>query len=209
MKSLVAILSIVLLCWGVDLSAQEKKDDKKLEITGYFGAGGRGTEGRYGSTFDVPSCGLGVELYLTPHISLEGEINYLPNTAYVHGPAPGGMPGWSDEYRIKDEKYRLLWNINALFYFDIPNIKRNVSIFITAGIGFQYDRVEYTVGSFTTLEQVKYGRGQSWFQFPTFGGGLKLNIKGDWSLRFLYKIHRFAGEGLQTNRFALGLSCRF
>ena len=68
MKSLIAILSaaIILLCWGAELSAQEKKDDKKLEITGYFGACGRGTEGGYGSTFDVLGFGVGLNNSLLP-----------------------------------------------------------------------------------------------------------------------------------------------
>ena len=73
MKSLKTILSaaIVFLCWGVNLSAQEKKDDKRLEITGYFGGGSRGTEGGYGSTFDVPSFGLGLEYFLTSRMCIK------------------------------------------------------------------------------------------------------------------------------------------
>jgi len=63
MKSLKTILSaaIVFLCWGVNLSAQEKKDDKRWEITGYLGTGGRRSENRYGSTFDVLSFGVGLK----------------------------------------------------------------------------------------------------------------------------------------------------
>lgn len=52
MRILIAILSIAicLLCWGVDLSAQEE-DDKRLEISGYFGAG----DNYELSPFEVPS----------------------------------------------------------------------------------------------------------------------------------------------------------
>ena len=71
MKSLIAILSIILLCWGVDLSAQVKKDDKRLEITSYLGTGGRGTEGGYGSTFDVLGFGVGLKYFLTSRMSIE------------------------------------------------------------------------------------------------------------------------------------------
>ena len=81
MKSLIAILSIaiVLLFCAVDLSAQEKKDDKRLEISGYFGAGGNGSDLSRLYYFNTYSIGLGLEYYITPRISLEGEINYLPH----------------------------------------------------------------------------------------------------------------------------------
>ncbi|TKJ35561.1 hypothetical protein CEE39_00775 [bacterium (candidate division B38) B3_B38] len=73
MKSLIAILSIsiVLLCYGDDLSPQEKKDDKRLEISGYFGTGGQATEGGQGSAFDVLGFGVGLEYFLTSRMSIE------------------------------------------------------------------------------------------------------------------------------------------
>ena len=205
MKSLKTILSIaiVLICWGFDLSAQEKKDDKKWEISSYFGGGGQGEESGMGNLFEVPCVGLGLEYFLTPRISLEGEINYLPNIAHVSVPLPGR--------RItEDDKYRLLWDINFLFYFGHTESKKStyIKLFLTVGMGYQYDCEEYILVCLTTLEQYKYEYGQFWFQFPTFGAGLKMKIKGDWTLRLLYKIHRFAGEELQTNRLALGLSYR-
>ena len=204
-------IAIALFCWGIDLSAQEREDDKRWEITGYFGAAGRGTEGGYGSTFDVPSYGLGVELYLTPHISLEGEINYLPNIAYADPPYQDWPLDWLDVTRISlEDKYRLLWDINFLFYFDISRIKRpKMRLFLTVGTGYQYDREEIIFVSITTLEQYKYEYGSFWFQWLSFGGGLKVNIKDNWALRLLYKIHRLGGEEMETNRFAVGLSYRF
>jgi len=210
MKILIAILSvaIVLLCWGDDLSAQEKKDDKRLEISCYFGGGGQGSEGEYGlSPFEVPSYGLGLEYYLTPRISLEGEINYLPNIASVGIHLLGG----NFEKLIKiDDMYRLMWDINLLFYFDLTRIKRPaMRWFLTVGTGYQYDREEYTFVSRTTLEQHKYGYGEFWVQLINFGAGFKVNITRNWALRLLYKINRFAGESLQTARLALGLSYRF
>ena len=214
MKSLIAILSaaICLFYCEVDLSAQEKKNDKKWEISGYFGAGGNGRDGPIRPFYFNTYCiGVGLEYYFTPRISVEGEINYLPHTAHAL-PSFKHFPwDWSDVTFIGEEqKYRLLWGINFLFYFDITRIKKlAMRWFLIVGTGYQYDRAEFTVVSLTTQEQDKYGYGELWFQFPTFGGGLKVNIKGDWSLRFLYKIHRFAVEGLQTNRFGLGLSCRF
>ncbi len=75
MKPLIAILSasLCLFCWGVDLSAQENKNDKRLETTGYFGAGGRRTEGGYGSNFYVLGFGVGLKYFLTSRMSIEWE----------------------------------------------------------------------------------------------------------------------------------------
>jgi len=68
MKTLIAILNIAIgfLFFTVELYAQEKKDDKRLDISYYLGTGGRGSENRYGSTFEVPSVGMGLEYFLTP-----------------------------------------------------------------------------------------------------------------------------------------------
>ena len=211
MKSLIAILSvaIVLLFCAAELFAQEKKDIKKWEISGYFGIGGKAREAQLRAFYFNTYCvGLGLEYYLTPRISVESEINYLPKIASFYGGSPWGR---SDVNSTEEQKYRLLWDINLLFYFDLTRVikKPAINLFLTVGTGFQYERVEFTVVSLTTQEQDKYGYGKFWGQILSFGGGLKVNIKGDWSLRFLYKIHRFAGEGLQTNRLALGLSYRF
>ena len=202
-------IAIALLCWGVDLSAQEKKDDKRLEITCYLGAGGRGSENRYGSTFDVLGFGVGLEYFLTPRISIEGQINYLPNISYVLG-SGGSGPEVDLQYVIKQaEKYRLLWDINLLLY-TLPTVsKRPMRAFITVGIGYQYDREESTYISIETQEQFKYGYGSFWFQRITFGAGLKVNIKTDWSLKLLYKIHNFMCDEIHTSRLTLGLSYRF
>jgi len=206
------VTAIALLCWGVDLSAQEKKDDKKLEITGYFGAGGRGTEGGYGSTFDVLNFGVGLEYFLSPRISIEGQINYLPNIAYALPPY-GGLPPWGEapiHIIGQEQKYRLLWDVNFLFYFDLTKFKKPaMRWFLTVGTGFQYDRVEDIVVSLKTLEQFKYGYGSFWFQMINFGAGFNVNITKDWALRLIYKIHAFAGEEAQTNRLVIGLSYRF
>ena len=210
MKSLTAILSvaIILLFCAADLSAQEKEDDKRLEITGYFGAGGRAREGQFRSYSTTHFVGLGLEYYLSPRIALEGEINYLPNIASVSGGAPWGR---SDLIITKDEKYRLLWGINLLFYFDRPKIIKRpaIRLYLSAGTGYQYDRVEFNVVSLTTLEQYKYGYAEFAFQWISIGAGLKVNIIDGLAVRLLYKINRFGGEGLQTNRLALGLSYRF
>ena len=214
MKSLIAILSvaIILLFYAADISAEENKDDKKLEITGYFGTGGRGTEGGYGSTFDVLNFGVGLEYFLSPRISIEGQINYLPNTAYALPPY-GGLPPWGQvpiHIIRQEQKYRLLWDVNFMFYFDITKIKKpTMRWFLTVGTGYQYDRVEDIVVSLKTLEQFKYGYGSFWFQMINFGAGFNINITRDWALRLLYKIHTFAGEETQTNIIALGLSYRF
>ena len=215
MKPLIAILSIaiVLLCYGVDLSAQEKKDDKKWEITGYLGTGERGSDNRYGSTFfDVLNFGVGLEYFITPRISIEGQINYLPNTAYALPPYGGLPPWWEAPIHIigHEQKYRLLWDVNFLFYFDLTKFKKPaMRWFLTVGTGFQYDRVEDIIVSLKTLEQFKYGYGSFWFQMINFGAGFNVNITRDWALRLIYKIHTFAGEEAQTNRIALGLSYRF
>ncbi|MFB0519020.1 MAG: outer membrane beta-barrel protein [Acidobacteriota bacterium] len=214
MKSLIAILSaaLCLLCWGFDLSAQEKKDDKKWEISGYFGGGGAATEGGYGSTFAVPCFGLGLEYYLISRISVEGQISYLPNIASARPSYQDWPLDWSNVSLISlENKYRLLWDINLLFYFDIRESKKPpyIRLFLTVGTGYQYDREERIYVSLSTLQQFKYGYGSFWFQWISFGGGLKVNIKDDWALRLLYKIHRLGGESIETNRFALGLSYRF
>ena len=205
MKSLIAILSIsiVLLFWGVDLSAQEKKEIKKWEITVYFGKGNTYEL----SPFKVPSYGLGVEYSLTPFIGVEGEINYLPGIAHV-----SYLPFSRSEIPIKrDEKYRLLWNINFLFHFNLTKIikKPTIRLFLTGGIGYQYDLVEFIIVSFPTLEEYKRAYSQLFLQFPTLGGGIKVNVIGHLAVRLLYKIHRFWGEELQTSRLSLGLSYRF
>ena len=202
-------IAIALLCWGVDLSAQDKKEDKRLEISVYLGAGGHGTESGLGSTFDVLGFGGGLEYFLSPRISIEGQINYLPNIAYAIG-SGGSGPGVDLQYVIKQaDKYRLLWDINLLFY-TLPTVgKRPMRLFITVGIGYQYDRGEGTYISIETQEQFKYGYGSFWFQGINFGAGFKVNIKDDWALRLLYKIHKLGGEEGQTNRLALGLSYRF
>ena len=206
-KILITILAtaIALLCCGVDLYAQEKKDNKRLEVSCYLGTGNKYKL----YPFEVPSYGLGLEYLLTPRISIEGEFNYLPKIASVAGGAPWGR---SDVNITEDKKYRLLWDINLLFYFDITRIKKPaMRCFLTVGTGYQYDRVEFTVVSRTTLEQDKYGYGEFWFQWINFGAGFKLNIKEDWALRLLYRIHHFFyfGEEILTSRLALGLSYRF
>ncbi len=190
MKSLIAILgvAIILPFCAVELSAQENKDNKKGEISGYFGA----VPNFYASGF-----GLGLEYFLTHCISLDGEINYL-----LHRGEGDGMD---------EQKYRLLWDINLLFYFDLTKVikKPAINLFLTMGTGYQYDSEEYPLVSITTQEQNKYEYEQFSFQWISFGGGLKVNIKEDWALRLLYKIHRLGGEELQTDRLALGLSYRF
>ena len=119
-------------------------------------------------------------------------------------------PRGEDVLRIigEDAKYRLLWDVNFMFYFDLTRIKRpTMRWFLTVGTGFQYDRREYIYASLITLEQYKYEYGQLHYQIG-FGVGYKLYIKGDWALRVLYKIHNPPDE-LQTNRLTLGLSYRF
>ena len=194
-------VSICLSSFAVDLSAQEKKDDKKWEISGNLGIEHH---------VYVPCVGLGLEYFLTPRISVEGEFNYLPNIAYAL-PSPGGKRplGEADITYIRgDAKYRLLWDINFLFYFDITRIKRpTMRWFLTVGTGYQYDREESTYVSLTTQEQYEYGYGSFWFQI-NFGVGYKLYIKDDWALRTLFKIHN-PPDDLQTSRLALGLSHQF
>ncbi|TKJ31092.1 hypothetical protein CEE39_07545 [bacterium (candidate division B38) B3_B38] len=168
MKIFTAILStaICLFCWGNELYAQEEKDNKKWEISGYFGAGGNGSETEIRPFyFDVSSYGFGLEYYLIPRISIEGEINYLPHTAHAL-PSFQHFPwDWSDITFIGEEqKYRLLWGINFLFYFDITKIKKPaMRWFLTVGTGFQYDRAESTYVLLETLEQYEYGYGIFWF----------------------------------------------
>jgi len=136
MKTLIAILilAIGLLSFGVSIFAQEKEDDKRLEITGYLGLGSTSTWSLLFIIFPflladkmpVFSYGMGVEYYITPRISLEGEINYLPNL----GEAEGRL----------DEKYRILGDINFLFYFDLTKIKRPaIRLFLTVGTGYMID----------------------------------------------------------------------
>ena len=152
---------------------------------------------------------MGLEYFLNPRISIEGQINYLPNIAYALA-SGGSSPGADLQYVVReDEKYRLLWDINLLFYTLPTESKRPMRLFITVGIGYQYDRGEDTIVSLPTQEQFKYGYGSFWFQFLNLGAGLKIDIKENWSLRLLYKIHRFLAEETQTNRLALGLSYRF
>ena len=191
-------IAIALFCWGVDLSAQEKKDIKKWEITGYLGTA---------QLFYVPCVGLGLEYFIIPRISIESEINYIPHIAFVSGPAP--IKWTSSDNIMEDDRYRLLWDINLLFYFDITKVKRPaMRWFITVGTGYQYDRVEYTVISLVTLEQHNYGYGEFIFQRLNLGVGYRVNIKDDWSLKVLYKIH-IPYNDLITGRLALGLSYRF
>ena len=194
-------IAIALLCWGVELSAQEKKDDKKLEITGYFGEG---------QCFTVPYFGLGLEYFIIPGISIEGQINYLPNIAYALDTS-GDWPWAPSEARIisDDQKYRLLWDINLLFYTRPTKSKRPARLFLTLGMGYQYDRAEYTVVFLKTMEQYKYGYGSVWFQRLIFGAGLKVNIKEHWALRLLYKVHGFPSDDTLTSSFTLGLSYIF
>ena len=216
-KILITIFAtaIALLCWAVDLSAQEEKDDKKLEITGYFGTGGQGSEG--GTLFEfagesVLSYGLGLEYLLTPRISIEGEFNYLPNIACA--PPPHGWSPWGESlvtFIGEDEKYRFLCDINLLFYFDLSESQKPtfIRLFLTVGTGYQYDRMEYHVVSLKTLEQSKYGYGKWFFQLINFGAGFKVRIKGNWSLRLLARVHGFPGEDGRTDRLALGISYQF
>lgn len=190
-KILLIILgaAIALLCCGVDLSAQEK-EDKPWEISGYFGLGSTSTGSPLFIIFPflladkmpVFSYGMGVEYYITHRISLEGEINYLPNL----GEAEDDL----------DEKYRLLGDINFLFYFDLTMIKRPaIRLFLTVGTGYMID--------------YEYKHRNILFQGPCFGAGLKVKIKDRFSFRILTKIHRPAGEETQTDRFAVGISYRF
>ncbi|MDH5405893.1 MAG: porin family protein [Candidatus Aminicenantes bacterium] len=190
-------VSICLSSFAVDLSAQDKKDNKRLEITSYLGT--------LQPHFYAPCVGLGLEYFISPRVSVDVEINYLPNTAFVIGGAPWGR---YDMTIMESYKYRLLWDVNFMFYFDLTKVKRPMRWFLTVGTGFQYDRVEYTVVSLSTLEQDKYGYGSFWFQNINFGIGYKINIKDDWALRILYKIHRPSDDSI-TSRLALGLSYRF
>ena len=110
---------------------------------------------------------------------------------------------------MEGDKYRLLWDINFLFYFDLTRIKRpTMRWFLTIGTGFQYDQVEYIVVSHTALEQYKYTCGEFSFQKTNFGIGYKVNIKGDWALKLLFKIHMPYVDSI-TSRLVLGLSYRF
>ena len=198
--STIIAVSICLSCFAVDLSAQENKDDKKWEITAYLGTA---------QLFYVPCVGMGVEYFITPRISLEGEINYLSHYAFVSGSASGPWTS-SDKRIMENEIYRLLWDINLLFYFDITKVKRPaMRWFITVGTGYQYDRVEYIFISLVTLEQHKYGYGEFRYQGIPFGVGYKVNIKRDWELRVLFKIHRFPADETQTGRIVLGLGYKF
>ncbi|MDH5406844.1 MAG: porin family protein [Candidatus Aminicenantes bacterium] len=207
MKIIIAILclAICLLCWETDLSAQEK-DNKRWEVSCYFGRGGHGTEGAP-IIYAAPSYGLGVEYFLTPRISLEGEINYLSGIAYVSG----GPSISRYERTVKiDDLYRLIWDINLLFHFDLTKIKRpKIRLFLTVGTGYQYDWMESIVVSLQTLEFSKCGYGEFRFIYINYGAGLKVNILDDWALKFLYKIHCAGCEEIQTSRFAFGLSYRF
>ncbi len=190
----------MLLFCAVDLYAQEKNDDKKLEITGYFGAGGNGRDGPIRPFYFNTYCiGVGLEYYFTPRISLEGEINYLPHL------------GLREEYGVKSDLHRLLWDINLLFYFNLIKVikKPVLRLFITAGTGYQYDRGEITRFYHTTMEQHKDVFENFWPQGLIIGAGLKVNIKDEWALRLLYKIHRFPAEYTITKRLAFGLSYRF
>ena len=193
--------AIALLCLAVDLSAQEKKDDKRCEISVNLGIERH---------VYVPCVGLGLEYFLTPRISIEGEFNYIPQIAFALPPRDW-HPWGEDVVRIigEDAKYSLLWDVNFLFYFDLTKIKRpTMRWFLTVGTGFQYDRVEYNVVSLSTLEQDKYGYGEIHYQPINFGAGFKVNIKEDWALRILYKIHMMFLDVIAT-RLALGLSYRF
>ncbi|MDH5404940.1 MAG: hypothetical protein OEZ30_01285 [Candidatus Aminicenantes bacterium] len=105
--------------------------------------------------------------------------------------------------------YRILGDINLLFYFDLTRIKRPTKLFLTVGMGYQYDREEITRFYNTTMEKKKYVYESFWFQFINFGAGLKINISDEWALRLLYKIHRFPAVYTVTKRLALGLSYRF
>ncbi len=210
MKSLIAILSVAIILFfcAADLFAQEKKDDKRWEISGYFGIGGSSSLDRP-FYFNTHCLGLGLEYFLTHRISVEGAINYLPNIAYA-SPPQDGRP-WGESivtYTGEDEKYRLLCDINFLFYFDITKIKKpNMRWFLTVGVGYQYDREESTYVSLTTQEQYKYEYGEFHSQL-TFGVGYNINITGDWALKLLYKIHMPYADVI-TPRLALGLTYRF
>ena len=198
MRSLIAILSvaIILLFCAVDLSAQEKEYDKRLEISGYLGTA---------QHFYMPCVGLGLEYFISPRVSVDVEINYLPNTAFVIGGAPWGR----DDITITEgDRYRLLWDINFLFYLNLSELKRAEGLYLTVGTGYQYDHQEYTIVSLTNLKQYRYGYGELHYQPITFGVGYKLYIKGDWALRILYKIHN-PPDDLITSRLTLGLSYRF
>ncbi|TKJ31087.1 hypothetical protein CEE39_07520 [bacterium (candidate division B38) B3_B38] len=198
--STIIAVSICLSSFAVDLSAQEKKDDKKWEISSNLGIEHR---------VDVPCVGLGLEYFLTPRISLEGEFNYIPKIAHALPPRDW-YPRGEDVVRIigEDAKYRLLWDVNFLFYFDLTKVKRpTMRWFLTVGTGFQYDRREYNVVSLSTLELDKYRYGEIYYQIG-FGAGFEVNIKEDWALRILYKIHNPPDE-LMTRRLTLGLSYRF
>ncbi|MDH5405896.1 MAG: porin family protein [Candidatus Aminicenantes bacterium] len=195
-------VSICLSSFAVDLSAQEKKDDKRCEISVNLGIERH---------VDVPCVGLGLEYFLTPRISLEGEFNYIPKKAYAFPPRDWWHPWGEFNFNFigEEAKYLLLCDINFLFYFDLTKIKRpTMRWFLTVGTGFQYDRMEYNVVSLSTLELDKYGFGEMHYQPITFGAGFKVNIKEDWALRILYKIHMMALDVI-TTRLALGLSYRF
>lgn len=228
MKILIAILSVVicLFSFGTDLSAQEK-DNKMLEVSCYYGTGRASPSGGNGSysEFDVPCFGLGMEYFITPRISFEYEVHYLPNSSrmVVYLPEPLTITyvngEWLSYIAVEGANYRLLGGINFLFYFDIPKSKKTAQIFLTIGaLSIYYDHAEYTIIIPSISEQYEYREGKSGIPRPilpvppfvsNFGVGVKVKIKGDWSLRLLYKIHGLGGEELQTNRLAFGLSYRF
>ncbi len=193
-------VSICLSSFAFDLSAQAKKDDKRLEITSYLGTA---------QLFNVPCVGIGVEYFIAPRISLEGEINYLPHIAFVNIPTTQRLP-WdlAEIFFMTAENYRLLGDINLLIYLNLSEMKRGEGLYFTVGTGFQYDSEEHIVVHLKTLEQYKYVHRQLHFQNLTFGVGYKLYIKDDWALRILYKIH-MPYIDLITGRLALGLSYRF
>ncbi|TKJ35556.1 hypothetical protein CEE39_00750 [bacterium (candidate division B38) B3_B38] len=194
-------VSICLSSFAVDLSAQEKEDDKRLEITGYLGTV---------QHFYMLFVGLGLEYFLSPRVSVDVEINYLPHIAFVNIPrnkikqAPWD---WTEIFSMAQDKYRLLWDINFLFYLKLSELKRAEGLYFTIGTGYMYDRMQATDIHLKTLEQYKYGYGQLHYQIG-FGVGYKLYIKEDWALRILYKIHNPPDE-LMTRRLTLGLSYRF
>ena len=200
--STIIAVSICISCFAVDLSAQDKKDNKRLEITSYLGT--------LQPHFYAPCVGLGLEYLLTPRISIEGEFNYLPHIAFVNIATTQRLP-WdlAEILFMTEEKYRLLWDVNFLFYFDLTKIKRpTMRWFLTVGTGYQYDNEEHIVVHLKTLEQYKYGQRQLHFQNIAFGVGYKIYIKDDWALRVLYKIHRPSDDSI-TIRLTLGLSYRF
>ncbi|MDH5715376.1 MAG: outer membrane beta-barrel protein [Candidatus Aminicenantes bacterium] len=214
-------VTIGLLCCGINLYAQ-KKDEKRMEASCYLGIGRAfyTADKLTLSEFDVPCFSLGLEYFITPRISLQGEVHYLPNSSravvystdslnYVNGE-------WITEYlTIEGANYRLFGDISFLFYFNIPKTKKAVKIFLTGGLSaFFYDHAAYTIiiPSISKRYEIKRGELCLAVFYPiidTFGAGLKVKIKEDWSLRLLYKIHGFGREELRNVRLALGLSYRF